>query len=539
MIRKKALEIASDYDLSQPLLRIYDNIIGLPGGADIKVDFEKKSMPGKNGRIIFPHSAHGKVQTYRDCILARKFELHGFSPLFVISDGCLPINTSTDPNNIDNNISDEIRKYNTKKTLQKFGYDWITLSEFVPSKKSYNNIDTQKYECSNYRDIKISNFAEASTRKVLKRYSINSEQSKNIEQLFLRSAMQLVDAYENIVDSFNIITMIAHDDKYNQGGIPLNVAANNDIHAYSSTFGWMNESLVMGNITDRNSLPHYEEEQLVERFLERPLDSEQLEQVNEIMSDRMGAEGNQDQVRARYSAQTAHSIDSSNNNFKVGMFTNLIWDANMEVDNCPYPNVFNWIRDTISELGGRPDIDLIIKPHPAEYIRGTNEPVRDWIYDSYADLPENVTVLNADTDVNTYRMISDIDVGIVYNSTVGFEMVYAGTPVITAGETHYRNLSISHDPATSEEYVNSMKNIAQIGADEQRQQRAKRYIYFLLKGKHLKFPFIKTITTEQRSYKFEPVSDSDIRNTKSLDQIVKRCTNGQPVLIPELDWLLK
>jgi hypothetical protein len=277
---------------------------------------------------------------------------------------------------------------------------------------------------------------------------VNSEHDKKIYQRFLRSAVLLSDIYKNIISTFDILVMISNDDKYNQGGIPLAIAANNDIHAYSTTLGWVNESLVMGNITDRNSFPHYEDEQLVEKFLDQPLELTQKKRVEDIMSDRIGGDN---QTRARYSDQTAQSVNGSTNSVSVGLFTNLIWDANLEVSNCPYPNVFDWISDTLSELGGRPDIDLIIKPHPAEVIRGTNEPVHDWIHDNHQNLPKNITILRADTDVNTYRMISDIDVGIVYNSTVGFEMVYTGTPAITAGDTHYRNLNISYDPEPQEE----------------------------------------------------------------------------------------
>lgn len=538
MIRRRALEIASRFGIAQPLLRTYDTMIGLPGDQNIEVNIKQENISGDGRYVIFPFPDHGKAHTYKYCILAKAFEANGFTSLFIISDGSLPMSTTTDPNNIDTSIRDEIGMYNTKKILQKFGCKWVFLSELGPNNKKYNNIDTRKYENSNYRGINIVDFAEASTRKVIKKYHIDSDQDKNIKQLFLRSAIQLVDAYEDLTDSFDVITMIAHDDKYNRGGIPLSVAVNDGIYAYSSTFGWMNESLVMGNVTHRNSLPHYEEEQFVKRFLERPLDSEQLEQVDKIMSNRMGDKDDQDQVRARYSAQTTHSIDASNNDFKVGMFTNLVWDANMEVNNCPYPNVFNWINDTISVLGDRSDLELIIKPHPAEYIRGTNEPIRDWIHNNYSELPNNVTVLEPDTDINTYKMISDIDIGIVYNSTVGFEMVYNGTPVITAGETHYRNLGITHDPVTSEDYISKIDNITQTTLDEQRQQRAERYVYFLLKGKHLSFPFLKTKTGEKRTYEFKSISDNDIKNNQVLNHIVNRCTNGRPVLIPELDWLM-
>lgn len=534
LIRRNALQGLSRLGVAQPFIKLYDSTIGLAADYDeFDIDIESDSVSGDKGTVVFPYAHHAKSHTYKYSILAQAFKIRGYRPLFVLPNNCLPMSCMRE-DNPEEDVVCEVREYSTKKVLKEFGHEWMYLTEYVSDRSEYEDISFDRINTTDYKGINLEDFAKASTRKITKKYHLDTEYDESIRRRFLQSGVLLTDAYERVIDSHDPVVMIAHDDKYNQGGIPLAVADTSDVHAYSSTYGWMNESLVVGNVGHQNSFPHYEAKSIVDRFLRRPLDGRQRERVNEIMADRMFGD---EETRARYAARTDRSITTAEGVTTVGLFTNLIWDANLEVTNCPYPNVFEWIQDTISILSGDAATELVIKPHPAEDSRGTNESVRGWITETYSDLPDNVTVLTADTDVNTYQMLEDIDVGIVYNSTVGFEMVYAGVPAITAGETHYRDLDISLDPATAGEYRDMLHDLSEIELDEERRRRAERYIYFLLEGKHLDFPFIHT--SNVRNYEYRPVSDEDIENNDVFDRIVKRCTNGQPVFIPELDWLIE
>lgn len=516
------IEGAARISFAQPLLKTYDSIRGMPNRLDADIHKSIESDTSDGDVVLFPYSYDSVRDIYKYSMLARAFELRGYRPLFIVCDTVIP-HSNYRSESLERSYW-EIKKYQTNNILDKFGFNKEKISRYIGNKHMRNTVS--KEETKRYRGVNVDKFAKASTRKSLRKYHISSLKDEKVEQRFRRSAVLLVDAYEKLINSRDIDIVISHEDKYNHGGIPLAVAANNNIPAYSTGFGWKNNSLVMSKFTDRNSFPHYEKTETIEKFIRKPLSNENNTRVDEIMSERMNQ---RDSSHTQYAAQTKKSVEVSECATTIGMFTNLIWDASLEASNCPYPNVFNWIRQTIEYFQTQDECELIIKTHPAEEMRKTNELVSDWLRQNYPDLQDNIKILEPDTDVNTYRLIEDLDATIVYNSTVGLEAAYAGTPVIVAGDTHYRNIGISYDPSTKSEYLNLLERISEISMSNSQMRRARRYIYFLFEIKHLEFPYI--VGGKRNSDTYRSVSDAEIVGDNTLMGIVDYCSKNEPILI--------
>jgi lipid A disaccharide synthetase len=60
-------------------------------------------------------------------------------------------------------------------------------------------------------------------------------------------------------------------------------------------------------------------------------------------------------------------------------------------------------------------------------------------------MPENIRLLPANANVNTYDLVQAADAGLVFTTTVGMEMAMSGLPVIVAGQTHYRGKGFTLD----------------------------------------------------------------------------------------------
>lgn len=526
MYRKELFERCASFSISQPLLKIYDTVVGLPlfHGADITIDDHTEF--NHDDIVLFVNSYDIEHNLYAHIILARAFKLRGYEPLFVVPDTDIPCANIQSGEEYPRGMY-EFRKYQIKKALDKFVIRWIDMLDYENNK--YNDTKLQ-----DEIDINFQSFAIASTRKALRRHHLSSEEHESVQQQFVQAGVRLAHIYNRIIDSYDITAVVTHDEKYNHGGIPIRIAENEGIPTYSTTLGWRDKSIVLSRTTDRNSFPHYEKRSLIEKFISKPLSNEQNQVVDKIMSDRITDDG---RTTGQCSSQPRDPIQISESEAVVGMFTNLIWDASLEAENCPYPEVFNWIQDTIEYFQNQEVKKLIIKTHPAERVRGTNEPVGKWIRDNYT-LASNITILDPDTSVNTYQLLTQIDASIVYNSTVGFESVYLDTPVITGGDTHYRNVGISCDPTTKVEYLELLENISELTVQESQRRRVRRYIYFLLEGKHHDFPYISNVGGEG-GIKYNSTSDSEIRDAHSLTQIVNSVIENKPVLISELNWLLE
>ncbi|MCA9814404.1 MAG: capsule biosynthesis protein [Cyanobacteria bacterium HKST-UBA01] len=138
-------------------------------------------------------------------------------------------------------------------------------------------------------------------------------------------------------------------------------------------------------------------------------------------------------------------IDSSKPT--IGLLTNVIWDAQLAYPNNAFQNQMEWIISTIEYFKSRPDLNLLIRVHPAEvksWIR-TKQMAVEEIKKSFSTLPENVFVIPPESKINTYKAMTNCNAVLIYGTTTGLEMACMRLPVIVAGQAWIRNKGISED----------------------------------------------------------------------------------------------
>ena len=138
----------------------------------------------------------------------------------------------------------------------------------------------------------------------------------------------------------------------------------------------------------------------------------------------------------------------------VGMLTSVMWDAQLHYRSNAFPNMLSWVLWTIKYFAHRPDLQLIIRVHPAE-IRGTipsRQPLVKEIKQMFPVLPPNVFVIPPESQVSTYAVMERCSPVIIYNTKMGIELSGTNIPVIVAGEAWIRNKGFSHDASSPDEY---------------------------------------------------------------------------------------
>jgi hypothetical protein len=115
----------------------------------------------------------------------------------------------------------------------------------------------------------------------------------------------------------------------------------------------------------------------------------------------------------------------------------------------------DWLSQTLQVLAGRADVQTVVRIHPGELL-GAGMPSERVVRNALPDLPAHVTVIAPDSEINTYDLIENAHVGLVYTSTAGLEMAMHGVPVVTAGQTHYRGKGFTDDPDTLSAYLSSL-----------------------------------------------------------------------------------
>ena len=79
----------------------------------------------------------------------------------------------------------------------------------------------------------------------------------------------------------------------------------------------------------------------------------------------------------------------------------------------------------------------------------------------------------------TYDLFEHIDVGVVYNGTLGLEMLFAEIPVVSCGKTPYGGINLVSEPDTEESYLNLLLGKESIVSPSKSQVSQFAYFYFI------------------------------------------------------------
>lgn len=137
-----------------------------------------------------------------------------------------------------------------------------------------------------------------------------------------------------------------------------------------------------------------------------------------------------------------------------GMFPNLSYDAGLTSTDPAFPTAAEWVVQTIRFFGERAagDSVLVVKAHPAELERRVLDPVLSEVRRRCEVLPPNVRLIPPESTLTAHDVIRQLDVALVYTSTVAVEAAYLGKPVVLVGGGPHFGMGITHDVATPAEY---------------------------------------------------------------------------------------
>lgn len=165
----------------------------------------------------------------------------------------------------------------------------------------------------------------------------------------------------------------------------------------------------------------------------------------------------------------------------VFLFANLAWDIGINYEGTLFGDVTSWVLHTIEVLAGLPDVHLYVKTHPEESYGSaiTGRGIADAIHDRYPEMPNNVTIIPPELKIRPYDLFPVIDLGVVYNGTIGLEMLLRGIPVVTAGAAPYGGHGLSLEPRDLGEYGAILRGEKRAVPPDPREVNLFAYFYFI------------------------------------------------------------
>ena len=196
-----------------------------------------------------------------------------------------------------------------------------------------------------------------------------------------------------------------------------------------------------------------------------------------------------------------------------GLFPNVMWDnaTTFKEWNRVFDSPVEWLVETVRQFMGIEDKALVIRVHPAEHTwmpvrKSVVDILRFYLGDEIAR-HKNLIIIPPENRLSSYRLFDRLSAGIVYNGTIGPELIYKGVPVIIAAKAAYSDKGFTYDFKTRNGYFESFDRTDDIREVQNHNSDLIRlflYEYFFLHGVPMKFLSEKVL--------FEPHWEGDVQS---------------------------
>jgi len=355
--------------------------------------------------------------------------------------------------------------------------DYLVDKEIIKIRDLVNSMSLKECENFVYKSVNVGFHAKTS----VERYFVGSTPEKELYNYVLKceliNSLITTDVADKVVINEKPNILVTSHGCYSSWGTFSDYFINKGIRTCVWLTGYKKNTWIF----DKHKLPEYFKTYYEVVRKKRALDQDEEKELNNFIIKRMkGEEG--DTAFYEFSGQKNNlrkifNIDKYKKNYFI--FPNVPWDRSITflAGKVAFEDVYKWVSYTIDSFKNQPDLQLIIKIHPAEVSTDRSEKTMlDYINEKYINLPKNINIIPPKTDISPYQLFPLIDVGIVCNGTIGLEMALNNIPVIVTGKVHYYQKGFTYDVSTKKEYSETL--LSEISAKKYQQKLAKIYAYF-------------------------------------------------------------
>ena len=220
----------------------------------------------------------------------------------------------------------------------------------------------------------------------------------------------------------------------------------------------------------------------------------------------------------------------------VGMLSNVVWDAQLHYPANAFASQTDWAVRTIEYFATRPDLQLLLRVHPAE-VRGTapsRQPFAAEITRRVPTLPPNVFIIPPESPISTYAAMDLCDSVLIYGTKMGVELTPMGVPVVVAGEAWIKNKGLTLDAASPEDYIRILQRLP-FGRrlEPEVVDRALKYAFHFFFRRMIPLRFFRKVSS---SLFFTPdiasVDELAEGRDGALDLVCEAILTGSPFVFP-------
>ena len=490
-------------------------------------------------RVLFWEPGGLPPMLTRNAVIATALRLRGVETQFVICDGAPTACILRDVGD-----GQPISSWKEKcsqcsqacvSEADSFALPWWGIGFLVPEKhrselrELAQRIPFEEIGGFTYCDIEVGQLAISSVVRYFKGLSL--AEHEDIVREYLYAGLVHVDAVISAIARFKPDRIFMSHGCYVDYGAALSVALNVGIPATVWGSSYHENHCYVHTIT----LPNNRSYQLLseEAWQERkdaPLTAQEDRHLDDYLDKRYttniafdlrlsGPPASPDEVRRKLGLVDAKPVWC--------IFSHLSWDNVFNYAPMALNSVELWVLETIRTISAISDVTWLVKIHPAEIYTATVNGVQSLIEKNFPNLPSNVRIIAADSDINTYGLYSVVDGGVTVFGTPGLELSLLGKPVIVAGEAHYAGLGFTHDGFTKEKYIELLQSAASLPRlSTSQRQLARQYAYSYFIQRQIPFTMLEKETGAWGNLDMEKANLLLPGQDDAMDMICERVIGG-------------
>jgi hypothetical protein len=442
-----------------------------------------------NKKIIIPLIETSHYQHLQILGLAKALELRGAEIKLLICDGFLDACEIKSQRN--QNVKNPCLncKHHINKVLPIFNFKQITILDLISKSelikiedKAQDLLDSGNYEYMGYNFQSC--LEDSITRYYYGKISKDKEKIRSLKLLNIKTSIIGIIAGRKILDNFNPNIFLNNMNAYTTWSPLIDVFVKNNVQKVLINMASFNFKCIRFNIEDVFKDTKTYKEYKSKRTTTELSHSEE-NTLSKFMNDRISGAADSFKKYNYFSKKSKNYIKKINfntNKKNIFIFPNLLWDTGITENNTGlFDSILSWLFETIEILKDNKKINLYIKTHPAEEFSSVKsaKTVHDHVMEKYPNLPSNIKFILPKMKINSYDLFKYIDLGLIYNGTIGLEMMLSKIRIVSVGKTVYSGLGLSHEPEDLNDYKNFLIDDKTYDVDKTEEVKLFAYFYFI------------------------------------------------------------
>ena len=287
--------------------------------------------------------------------------------------------------------------------------DWLTAEQRTEARRIAAALPFDQIEHFSFEGLNIGEHAHAGALRFFATGSLDIEPlAEPVLRRYLESALLTAFASRRLMRSLGFTSAVFTHGIYVPWGIVGEVARQEKVHVSNWNVAYRKRRFIFSHDDTYHHtlldepLEHWERLELSanqERELMQYLGSRREGMFDWIVFHRPTSQ-NASEIAARIGLDPSKPV--------IGLLTNVSWDAQLHYPANAFPNMLEWLVQTCEYFATRPDLQLLIRVHPAE-ISGfppSRQPILVELRKRLPRLAPNIIVVPPESGLSTYALMS-------------------------------------------------------------------------------------------------------------------------------------